>query len=167
MWLYDIIEVQKGLDWVNWPLENQYQTSTICKTYGLAVSYKISSQTSREKHLPKVHGNYYNRIKIYIETEIYYQILADNMFRNYFLISYQRHMCFCSISIYIYQTVMGVFFEETISVYSLTRQKESSPSCQKWHKYSPYPLSKQKLLKTPRIKTNLFAFCLVYTAIYL
>ena len=39
------------------------------------------------KTLPEVHGNYYNRIKIYKETNIHYKILTDNMLQKYFLIS--------------------------------------------------------------------------------
>ena len=46
------------------------------------------------KKLPKAHGNYYNQIKIYKETNIQFKILVDNMFQNYFLISYRRHNFF-------------------------------------------------------------------------
>ena len=46
------------------------------------------------KNLPEVHGNYYSSIRIYKETNIIDKILSDNMFQNYFLISYQRHKCF-------------------------------------------------------------------------
>ena len=40
------------------------------------------------------------------------------MFRNYFLISYRRHECFCPISVYIFtKQRCEYFFEETISVF--------------------------------------------------
>ena len=41
-----------------------------------------------EKELPELHENYYNLIKFYKETNVNYNILAGNMFQNYFLISY-------------------------------------------------------------------------------
>ena len=87
------------------------------------------------KKLPKVHGNYYSSIKIYKDTGIQYKILADNMFRNYFMISYWRHKCFCPISAYFfYQTTMWVFLNESIWVYFL----KPSPPWQQWGKQSPY-----------------------------
>ena len=62
------------------------------------------------KKLPKMHGNYNNRIKIYNQTNTHYKILADNMFRNWFMISYRRHKFFCPISVYTFTKPGREFF---------------------------------------------------------
>ena len=67
-----------------------------------------------------MYGNYHNRIKNYKETDIYYKILVDNMFWNYFLISYRCHKFVCPISVYIFTKQRCEYFpEETISVFFL------------------------------------------------
>ena len=80
-----------------------------------------------EKKLPKVHGNYYNRIKVYRKTNTNYKILADNMFRNCFQIYYQRHNIFLPFLYIFTKRRCEYFFDKTISVYFSTRQKEVIP----------------------------------------
>ena len=81
------------------------------------------------KKSPEVYGNCYNQIKIYKKKNINYKILAYNMFWNQFMMPYRRNKYFCPISVYIFhQTTMWAFFDETISVYFIARQKEPSPS---------------------------------------
>ena len=62
----------------------------------------------------------FNKIK---ETHIHWKILADNMFKKYFLISYRRHNFFSPKYIYIFiylQNSDVSFFEELITVYFYT-----------------------------------------------
>ena len=94
--------------------------------------------------LPKVHGIYYNWFKIYKYANIHYKILVENMFQNYFMISYRRHNFFVPY-LYIFLPNHNVIFYETIPVYFLTGKKEPSPTWYKWCKHSPSPLLVQKV----------------------
>ena len=95
---------------------------------------------SHDKKLPKVHVNYYYQIKNYKEMNINYKILTDNMFQNYFLVSYQCHKYFFLL-MYIYtKKQFEYFFDETIQVYFLTRKKgpnskNETPSFYNWAIY--------------------------------
>ena len=73
---------------------------------------------------PELHGNYYNRIRIYNGTYIHYNILANNTIQKYFLISYQFHKYFCSISLYIfYQTTMWFFLNKPFQCIFINTKK--------------------------------------------
>ena len=54
------------------------------------------------------------------------KILADNMFQNYFLISYLRHKYFLPIYVYCFtEQRCEYFYDEIISVYLLTSGRQA------------------------------------------